>query len=133
MFSILFTIFHVLICVLLVLAVLVQAGKGGGLASSFGGGLSSSSVMGGRTAATFLSKATSVLAAAFMLSCLAQSVAHQSVEVQPSTALEREMERSGTDPLPPPDASSLFEEQEPASPAPAEGTGAAEPVAEAEQ
>ena len=133
MFWILFTILHVLICVLLVLAVLVQAGKGGGLASSFGGGLSSSSVMGGRTAATFLSKATSVLAAAFMLSCLVQSVAHQAPESEPSTAIEREMERSGAEPLPLPDASSLFEEQEPATPAPAEDAGAAAPVEEAEQ
>ena len=130
MFSILFTILHVLICILLVLAVLVQAGKGGGLASSFGGGLSSSSVMGGRTAATFLSKATSILAAAFMLSCLLQSVAYQGGEVDPSTAIERVMEEEGSAPLPPPDASSLFGEQAPA--APAEGAGAAEPVEEAE-
>ena len=132
MFLILFTIFHVLICVLLVLAVLVQAGKGGGLASSFGGGLSSSSVMGGRTAATFLSKATSILAAAFMLSCLVQSVAYQGVEVEPSTAIEREMEKSGAAPLPPMDGRSLFEEQEAAAPAEA-ADPAAEPVDGEEQ
>ena len=47
MIEILFTIFHVLICVLLVVTVLLQAGKGGGLAGSIGGGLASSSVLGG--------------------------------------------------------------------------------------
>ncbi len=127
MFLVLFTVLHVLICILLVLAVLVQAGKGGGLASSFGGGLSSSSVMGGRTAATFLSKATSILAAAFMLSCLLQSVAYQGGEAEPSTAIEREMEKSGAAPLPPMDGRSLFEEQGEAAPA-ADADAVAEPV-----
>ena len=91
MFEILFTIFHVLICVLLVVTVLLQAGKGGGLAGSIGGGLASSSVLGGRTAATFLTKATTVLATAFMLSCLVQSVAFQTAETTPTTATQRTM------------------------------------------
>ena len=91
MFEILFTIFHVLICLLLVVTVLLQAGKGGGLAGSIGGGLASSSVLGGRTAATFLTKATTILATAFMLSCLVQSVAFQTAETTPTTATQRTM------------------------------------------
>ena len=50
----LLTVIHVTICVLLILAVLMQSGKGGGLAASVGGGLSSSSVLGGRAATSFL-------------------------------------------------------------------------------
>ena len=91
MIEILFTIFHVLICLLLVVTVLLQAGKGGGLAGSIGGGLASSSVLGGRTAATFLTKATTILATAFMLSCLVQSVAFQTAETTPTTATQRTM------------------------------------------
>lgn len=62
-------IFHVLVCLALILVVLMQSSKGEGLAgSAFGGGLSSA-VFGGRGAATFLSKATTVLAILFMLNC----------------------------------------------------------------
>jgi preprotein translocase subunit SecG len=61
---------HVLICVALILVVLMQSSKGEGLAgSAFGGGLSSA-VFGGRGAATFLSKATTGLAVAFMVMCI---------------------------------------------------------------
>ena len=113
MFEILFTIFHVLICVLLVVTVLLQAGKGGGLAGSIGGGLASSSVLGGRTAATFLTKATTVLATAFMLSCLVQSVAFQTAETTPTTATQRTMAEQQAMPVPEiPEAEHLLGEQE---------------------
>lgn len=62
-------IFHVLVCLALILVVLMQSSKGEGLAgSAFGGGLSSA-VFGGRGAATFLSKATTILAIMFMVNC----------------------------------------------------------------
>ncbi|PWB68970.1 preprotein translocase subunit SecG [candidate division GN15 bacterium] len=67
-------VFHVIVCIALVLVVLMQSSKGEGLAgSAFGGGLSSS-VFGGRGAASFLSKATTILAALFMLNCGALAV-----------------------------------------------------------
>ena len=113
MFEILFTIFHVLICVLLVVTVLLQAGKGGGLAGSIGGGLASSSVLGGRTAATFLTKATTVLATAFMLSCLVQSVAFQTAETTPTTATQRTMAEQQAPAVPEiPESEHLLGEQE---------------------
>ena len=116
MFEILFTIFHVLICVLLVVTVLLQAGKGGGLAGSIGGGLASSSVLGGRTAATFLTKATTVLATAFMLSCLVQSVAFQTAETTPTTATQRTMAEQQAVPVPEiPESEHLLGEQEKAA------------------
>lgn len=62
-------VFHVIVCIALILVVLMQSSKGEGLAgSAFSGGLSSA-VFGGRGAASFLSKATTVLAVLFMLNC----------------------------------------------------------------
>lgn len=67
-------VFHLIVCVALVLVVLMQSSKGEGLTgSAFGGGLSSS-VFGGRGAASFLSKSTTILAALFMLNCGALAV-----------------------------------------------------------
>lgn len=54
------------ICVLLILVVLVQNSKGGGLASGFTG----SQVMGVRKTADFLEKATWTLASALLLFCV---------------------------------------------------------------
>jgi preprotein translocase subunit SecG len=59
---------HVTICVLLVISVLLQAGKGGGLAGSFGAGGGGQALFGGRGAGTFLTKATVVLGALFFVS-----------------------------------------------------------------
>jgi preprotein translocase subunit SecG len=61
---------HVIICLALMLVVLMQSSKGEGLAGAFGGGGLSGAVFGGRGAATFLSKATTILAILFMFSCI---------------------------------------------------------------
>jgi len=63
-------VFHVLTCIALVLVVLMQSAKGEGLAggTAFGGGVSNA-VFGGRGAASFLSRATTVLAIMFMINC----------------------------------------------------------------
>ncbi len=62
-------VFHVIVCIALILVVLMQSSKGEGLSgSAFGGGMSSA-VFGGRGAATFLSRATTVLAIIFFLNC----------------------------------------------------------------
>ncbi len=112
MIEILFTIVHILICLLLVLTVLLQAGKGGGLAGSIGGGMSSSSVLGGRTASTFLTKATAILATAFIVSCLVQSVAFQTAVTAQTTATQRVMEEGSLPVIPAPlgEAGSLLDE-----------------------
>ena len=74
MFSI-FLIIHVLICFALVVVVLMQSSKGEGLAGAFGGGGGvSGAVFGGRGAASFLSRSTTVLAVFFMLSCMGLSL-----------------------------------------------------------
>ena len=73
--------FHTLVCILLVVVVLMQSAKGEGLAGAFGGGGSglTGAVFGGRGAASFLSKATTVLAVVFMVNCgvLAYMSSHQ--------------------------------------------------------
>lgn len=63
------TVIHVLVCIFLILVILLQAGKGGGMGSALGGG-GSQTVFGGRGAQTFLGKVTSVSAAIFMLTSL---------------------------------------------------------------
>jgi len=60
---------HVIVCVALMAAILLQSGKGGGLAGAFGAG-SSQTLFGGRGAASFLSRATTVLAVVFFLTSL---------------------------------------------------------------
>ncbi|HUV31005.1 MAG TPA: preprotein translocase subunit SecG [Acidobacteriota bacterium] len=68
MFTI-WVVFHVLISIALMLVVLMQSAKGDGLAgTAFSGGLSGA-VFGGRGAASFLSRATTVLAIVFMVNC----------------------------------------------------------------
>ncbi|MGB8658264.1 MAG: preprotein translocase subunit SecG [Candidatus Zixiibacteriota bacterium] len=69
----LLTMLHVIICIALVMVVLMQSAKGEGLAGAFGGSGITGAVFGGRGAATFLSKATTVLAIAFFLSCIVLS------------------------------------------------------------
>ena len=61
-----FSILHVVIAAGLILIVLLQSGKGADIGAAFGGG-SSQTVFGGRGAATFLSKMTTVLAVLFMV------------------------------------------------------------------
>ena len=63
------TVIHVLVCIFLILVILLQAGKGGGMAGAFGGA-GSQTVFGGRGAQTLLGKVTSVMAAIFMLTSL---------------------------------------------------------------
>lgn len=68
--SILISILIILTCTILILAVLVQNPKGGGLASGFSSG---SQVMGVRRTADFLEKATWTLAVLLMVFSIASS------------------------------------------------------------
>lgn len=67
---------YILVCVLLQLSVLLQQGKGGDIASAFGGG-SSQAAFGARTGATVLSKATAIAAVLFIVCALALSILGQ--------------------------------------------------------
>jgi preprotein translocase subunit SecG len=64
---------HVIACLFLIAIVLLQQGKGQDLASAFGGG-GSQTAFGPRGSATVLSRATTILAALFMITSLSLSV-----------------------------------------------------------
>ena len=67
--TILLTIFHILVCIFLVLIVLTQQGKGQDLASAFGGA-GTQAAFGARGTATLLTKVTAGTAATFMVTSL---------------------------------------------------------------
>jgi preprotein translocase subunit SecG len=67
--SALITIVHVVICVILILAVLLQSGKAADLAGAFGGG-GSQTAFGARGTQSILSKVTTVSAVLFMFTSL---------------------------------------------------------------
>jgi len=72
------------VCILLILMVLLQSGKGGGLSSAFGG-MGAQPFLGARGTADFLSKFTIYLAIAFMSLALILSVTYgrgKSVSIQ---------------------------------------------------
>jgi preprotein translocase subunit SecG len=79
---------HVLVCILLCLVVLLQSSKGSGLAGggAFGGG-AESTIFGGRGAATFLSKATTIFGAAFMVTSLALTLMGKMETSRPRSAV----------------------------------------------
>ena len=64
-----FVALHILVCCFLILIVLLQSGKAGDLASTFGGG-GSQTAFGTRSATTLLTKLTAITAGLFMVTCL---------------------------------------------------------------
>jgi preprotein translocase subunit SecG len=57
-------ILHIFVCFFLILVVLLQQGRGGGMGSAFGG--ASAQVFGGRGAGNFLTRLTAICAVIFM-------------------------------------------------------------------
>ncbi len=94
LYGILLALF-ILVAILMVFAILIQSGKGGGLAGIAGGSMGA--VFGGRGSAPFLMKATSVLAAAFMILALLLGMMIKGVEDR-STLMQRERERRAASP-----------------------------------
>jgi len=66
------TALHVMVCVVLVVAVLIQHGKGADIGAVFGGG-ASNTVFGSRGAGNFLTKLTTGAAILFMVTSLSLS------------------------------------------------------------
>jgi preprotein translocase subunit SecG len=66
MLTTLLDIVHIFVCLFLMLVVLLQQGKGGGMGAAFGGG-ATQQVFGGRGAGNILTRATAVCAGVFML------------------------------------------------------------------
>lgn len=59
---------HIIVSIALILSILLQAGRGGGLSETFG--ISSTQTFFGTSAAKFLQNITSVCAVIFLLTCL---------------------------------------------------------------
>ena len=77
-------VFHVIACLFLIGVVLLQQGKNQDLASAFGGG-GTQTAFGPRGSANVLSKATTILAGLFMITCLALSM----LRPKPSSVLDQ--------------------------------------------
>ena len=60
------SIVYIFVCLFLILVVLLQSGKGGGLGSAFGGGGTGQQIFGGAGAGNLLTRLTAVFAFAFM-------------------------------------------------------------------
>lgn len=70
---IIFSVFYILIAAAMIVLILMQRGSGADAGSGFGGG-SSATVFGARGSATFLTRATAVLAALFFLLSLGMGI-----------------------------------------------------------
>jgi preprotein translocase subunit SecG len=64
------TVVHVFLCSFLILVVLLQAGKGGGMGIAFGGSGGSQTVFGSSGAGNFLTRLTAICASAFFINSL---------------------------------------------------------------
>jgi preprotein translocase subunit SecG len=104
--QILVTIIHVVVCIVLILVVLLQAGKGANMGAVFGG--SSQTLFGSSGPGTFLGKMTTAVAVIFMLTSLTLSYASSR---KGSSLMEGATKPAATKTVPAPTA--------PAPPAPA--------------
>jgi len=86
---------HVIVCVILVLVVLLQSGKGADLAGAFGGG-ATQTAFGSRGPASFLSKMTTIAAVIFMLTSIGLSMI--STKTERKSVLETTSGRQTTAP-----------------------------------
>jgi preprotein translocase subunit SecG len=72
----LFSALYVIICLVLLMVILLQQGRGGDIASAFGGS-SSQTAFGARAGATLLTRITTVAAVLFMLGAVGLGVLWQ--------------------------------------------------------
>jgi len=86
------TFLHIILCVMLMLVILLQPGKGADMGSAFGGGGGSSSIFGPRGAGNLLSRATSVVAFLFLATSITLAI-YSNVAIQTGTDLEDELQR----------------------------------------
>lgn len=85
--------------IFLVTIILLQAGKGGGLAAMGGGVTATEGVLGGRQAATFLVRASWTAGTIFMVLALILAIMSSRAQ-QPTSILQQEFQQVPTQPTP---------------------------------
>ncbi|MDP2912130.1 MAG: preprotein translocase subunit SecG [Candidatus Omnitrophota bacterium] len=100
MYSILIVI-HVIISLFLIAVILLQAGKGGGLADSFGG--SQMQNMFGTKSATVLTRLTAVCAIGFIATCISLAVisSHQARSIVDNVRIPQPQVPASAEPIAP--------------------------------
>ena len=94
-------IVHLLVCLGLIAVVLVQSGKGGGLAGGAFGG-SAQTVFGGRGATDFITRATMVLGGLFFVTSLVLALMSSGIGAGRGRSLIQEEARRGAQTAPAP-------------------------------
>ncbi len=98
---ILLVVLFILVSIVMVVVILLQSGKGQGLAGSIGGGMGGSSVFGGRGAADFLTKATAWIATIYMVLAILISVIYRSqAQTAQQSLIQKRMEKEKALPTP---------------------------------
>lgn len=90
-------VIHTIVSVLLVVVILMQASQGGGLSGTFGSN-TTSALLGGRGAGTFLSKLTTYLAVVFLGLAMVISLISAPSSVEPESILKQEAESQSITP-----------------------------------
>jgi preprotein translocase subunit SecG len=111
-------VFHILISLALIGIVLMQSGKGGGLAGGAFGG-SAQTVFGGRGANDIVTRSTIVLGGLFFLTSLVLALMTTGVNGTPRSLIQEEAQRARTAPAPAPAPAPLVTPDQPSSGAPA--------------
>ena len=84
---------HIIVSISLIVTVLLQSSKGGGLAGTFGGTGMTGGIFGGRGAAPFLVKATTLCAVLFMFTSISLNFVKSGSSSQ--SVLERTLRTTG--------------------------------------
>lgn len=73
--TIILSLVHVFVCVFLILVILLQAGRGGGMSEMFGGAMSQNQKLFGTETNSLLTKVTSYCAIIFIITCISLDIA----------------------------------------------------------
>src|SRR5690348_7050234 len=89
---------HILVSFVLIIVVLLQAGKGGGMAGLFGGG--GDTIFGGQGADRPMAIVTGICAAVFIITCLTLSYMSRGVRIHSVTDTSPSQQQMPTQPAP---------------------------------
>ena len=87
------SVIHILVAAFLIIGIMLQSSKGGGLAGMFGGGGGMGTVFGGRGAGSFLSKVTVYLGITFALTSILIGLLSKGIQKEPESALKKVMSK----------------------------------------